>query len=1192
MPTSQGGNIGSRAKETKQSIVRAGKESTIPRGDNYELLWAKDTKTLFISTPDGLVKIGGPGGAGSLAYTTILDEGVELPKRDKLNFVGDAVTASDDAANQRTNVVVQAYTQIRKSDDTNLTKRSILKFSSAFNVSDDSTNQLTLVDLTSDSTTQRVEVAKNGTLIATRKRLNFIEGSNVTLTIADDTTNNKVDITVSTSASATDEKVKADSTDSTAGYLSDKVQKSITVDTTAHKLQLVNDQDAPGANKVYGTDGSGTKGWISLTLAPDEKVKSDSADPTAGYLDSKVQGSLTVDTNTHKLQLIGDVVAPGANFVYGTDSIGNKGWQQMYYQIVQDSSGTVATQRPKLKFAHAAFTVADDSTNNSTNVGLNVSPSSGTTLVATNRQIIAGTGLTGGGDLSSDRTLSVVDDTTNQRIRVSNSGTLVGTRREINFIPGAGISYTIGDDATNNRVNITIQSTASATDEKVKADSADSTAGYLSDKVQHSVTVDTTAHKLQLVNDQASPGANRVYGTDGAGARAWIPLWYQVIQDSSGTNLTQRRTLKFSHGAFSISDDTTNQLTNVSLNVSPSGTTLVTTGRQILTGTGLTGGGDLSADRTLSVVDDTTNQRVRVSNNGTLVGTRREINFIPGTNISYTISDNAANNRVDITISSVGTAADEKVKADSADPTAGYLDSKTQNSITVDTTTHKLQLVNDSSSPGANKVYGTDGSGARGWQPLYYQRVVANLTDVTQRYKLRFSSVFNVVDDSTNNWTSVDLPNDVTIQKVEVSKDGGATISTRKKLNFISGNSNISISVTDDSANNRANITISSTDEKVKASSSDNTPGFLSNKVQHSVTVDTVANKLQLVNDQASPSANSVYGTNSSGTKGWLPIYYQQVVANTTPATQRYKLRFSSVFSVADDPVNGWTSVDLPNDVTIQRVEVSQNSGGAVSTRKRLNFISGNSNLTISVADDSTNNRANITISSTDEKVKATSSDSTPGYLDSKTQNSITVDTTNKKLQLVNDVATVTEGYCYGRRTGDTDRGWVPMPMSETTDLVSLSVAVDITATSAPGQIIDSTSSNPAFQLVLPPGKHMVVINLESTLRASTGSSSGTAQIIVGVYKREGTTDTLIVNRRAVFSAMTANATMNASEFNSGGAPVFVTTTYNGTSTDIRGNNVTGTVIFIRAYQSNTASVVVHLAQLQSTTTIQSARIT
>lgn len=537
MPTSQGGNIGSRAKETKQSIVRAGKESTIPRGDSYELLWAKDTQTLFISTPSGLIKIGGPGGVGSLAYTTILDEGVELPKRNKLNFigdavtaaddttnqrtnvtvtaygqiqsngtnvtpqryklnfVGDAVTASDDAANQRTNVVVQAYTQIRKSDDTNLTKRGTLKFSSAFSVSDDSTNQLTLVDLTSDSTTQRVEVAKNGTLIATRKRLNFIEGSNVTLTIADDTTNNKVDVTVSTSASATDEKVKADSTDPTAGYLSDKVQKSITVDTTAHKLQLVNDQDSPGANKVYGTDESGTKGWISLTPAPDEKVK-------------------------------------------------------------------------------------------------------------------------------------------------------------------------------------------------------------------------------------------------------------------------------------------------------------------------------------------------------------------------------------------------------------------------------------------------------------------------------------------------------------------------------------------------------------------------------------------------------------------------------------------------------------------------------------------------------------------------ATSSDSTPGYLDSKTQNSITVDTTNQKLQLVNDVATVTEGYCYGRRTGDTDRGWVPMPLFESTDLVSLNVAVDITATSSPGQIVDSTSPNPAFQLVLPPGKHMVVINLESTLRASTGTSSGTAQIIVGVYKREGTTETLIVNRRAVFSNMTANTTMNASEFNSGGAPVFVTTTYSGTSTDIRGNNVTGTVIFIRAYRSNTTGVTVQLAQLQSTTTIQSARIT
>src|SRR5215831_16492521 len=52
--------------------------------------------------------------------------------------------------------------------------------------------------------------------------------------------------------------------------------------------------------------------------------------------------------------------------------------------------------------------------------------------------------------------------------------------------------------------------------------------------------------------------------------------------------------------------------------------------RQILTGSGLSGGGNLSGDRTLSVVPDSTNQQVQVLVGATLVGTRHAINFING----------------------------------------------------------------------------------------------------------------------------------------------------------------------------------------------------------------------------------------------------------------------------------------------------------------------------------------------------------------------------------------------------------------------------------------------------------------------------------------------------------------------------------------------------------------------------------
>lgn len=56
--------------------------------------------------------------------------------------------------------------------------------------------------VTANTTVQKVEVAKNsGAVVGTRKQLNFIEGSNITLTIADDGTNDQVDITIAASGS-------------------------------------------------------------------------------------------------------------------------------------------------------------------------------------------------------------------------------------------------------------------------------------------------------------------------------------------------------------------------------------------------------------------------------------------------------------------------------------------------------------------------------------------------------------------------------------------------------------------------------------------------------------------------------------------------------------------------------------------------------------------------------------------------------------------------------------------------------------------------------------------------------------------------------------------------------------------------------------------------------------------------------
>ena len=66
------------------------------------------------------------------------------------------------------------------------------------------------------------------------------------------------------------------------------------------------------------------------------------------------------------------------------------------------------------------------------------------------------------------------------------------------------------------------------------------------------------------------------------------------------------------------------------------------------------------------VIPNTTNQQVVISNNGTLVGTRKEVNFIPGTGISYTIADNSGSDRVDVTINASSSQAYTTVQEEGA----------------------------------------------------------------------------------------------------------------------------------------------------------------------------------------------------------------------------------------------------------------------------------------------------------------------------------------------------------------------------------------------------------------------------------------------------------------------------------------------------------------------------------------------
>ena len=92
----------------------------------------------------------------------------------------------------------------------------------------------------------------------------------------------------------------------------------------------------------------------------------------------------------------------------------------------------------------------------SANVSIAIGVAAVSGAVPNTVNVIAGTGLSGGGALTGNVTLNAVANTTNQKVTVQNNGVAVGSEPAINFIPGGNVTLTVTDDAGNNRSNVTI----------------------------------------------------------------------------------------------------------------------------------------------------------------------------------------------------------------------------------------------------------------------------------------------------------------------------------------------------------------------------------------------------------------------------------------------------------------------------------------------------------------------------------------------------------------------------------------------------------------------------------------------------------------------------------------------------------------------------------------------------------------
>jgi hypothetical protein len=138
----------------------------------------------------------------------------------------------------------------------------------------------------------------------------------------------------------------------------------------------------------------------------------------------------------------------GVKWINSTVTGGGSGYATIAYQ------GTAVTQQAVVNFIGGAISIVNNSGASRTDWTLNESPNSAA-VVGTGRQIINGTGITGGGDLSLDRTLAVVANSVNEQIQIlNNAATLVGTRHALQFLTNGALSWTLTDDSVNDKLTI------------------------------------------------------------------------------------------------------------------------------------------------------------------------------------------------------------------------------------------------------------------------------------------------------------------------------------------------------------------------------------------------------------------------------------------------------------------------------------------------------------------------------------------------------------------------------------------------------------------------------------------------------------------------------------------------------------------------------------------------------------------